>query len=43
MPGQKLFIGNKRPDFYTDKYGSYLTVTLSIYIPHDHLQLIIYK
>ena len=22
MPGQKLFIGNKHPGFYMDKYGS---------------------
>ena len=21
MPGQSSFIGNKRPGFYTDKYG----------------------
>ena len=24
MPGQKSFIGNKRPGFYTDKYGTLL-------------------
>ena len=22
MPGQELFIGNKHPGFYTDKYGT---------------------
>ena len=24
MPGQKLFIGNKHPGFYMDKYGIYI-------------------
>ena len=24
MPGYKSLIGNKRPGFYSDKYGSYI-------------------
>ena len=24
MPGQKSFIENRRPGFYTDKYGTYM-------------------
>ena len=29
MPGQKSFIGNRRPSFYSDKYGNYTLNRLS--------------
>ena len=40
MPGQKLFIENKHPGFYMDKYGIYVQIHTCMYVCTVHMNSI---
>ena len=37
MPGYKLFVGNKCPGFYLDKYGTYVVCGKETITDHEYL------